>query len=137
MYNLKKNILGSYKAEDVDKLLSKVRIDYEKCLKEQKERILKLREENREMATLIERYKNSEKLIIGAIKALSALQRKRRRSGSPMWRMRRNRSAWQWKRGASACINSDAPAKPSIARSPKPREIMKDRYSRRVPFGRL
>jgi len=67
MHNLKKNILGSYKAEDVDKLLSKVRIDYEKCLKEQKERILKLREENREMATVIERYKNSEKLIIGAI----------------------------------------------------------------------
>ena len=39
MHNLKKNILGNYRAEDVDKLLSKVRIDYEKCLKEQKERL--------------------------------------------------------------------------------------------------
>jgi len=67
MHNLKKNILGSYKAEDVDKLLSKVRIDYEKCLKEQKERIVKLREENREMAAQIERYRANEKLIVGAI----------------------------------------------------------------------
>jgi len=67
MHNLKKNVLGSYKAADVDKLLSKVRIDYEKCLKEQKDRIVKLREENREMATLVERYKSNEKLIVGAI----------------------------------------------------------------------
>ncbi len=67
MHNLKKNMLGSYKAADVDKLLSKVRIDYEKCLKEQKERIVKLREENREMEELIERYKANEKLIVGAI----------------------------------------------------------------------
>ena len=67
MHNLKKNMLGSYRAEDVDRLLSKVRIDYEKCLKEQKERIVKLREENKEMAAVIERYKINERLIIGAI----------------------------------------------------------------------
>jgi cell division septum initiation protein DivIVA len=67
MHNLKKNILGSYRAEDVDKLLSKVRIDYEKCLKEQKERIIKLREENREMAAVIEKYKVNERLIVEAI----------------------------------------------------------------------
>ncbi len=67
MHNLKKSILGSYNAGDVDKLLSKVRIDYEKCLKEQKERILKLREENKEMSAILDQYKNNEKLIIGAI----------------------------------------------------------------------
>lgn len=67
MHNLKKNMLGNYKAEDVDKLLSKVRIDYEKCLKEQKERIVKLREENKEMTEVIERYKINERLIVGAI----------------------------------------------------------------------
>ena len=67
MNNLKKSMLGNYKAEDVDKLLSKVRIDYEKCLKEQKERIVKLREENKEMAAIIEQYKTNERLIIGAI----------------------------------------------------------------------
>ncbi len=67
MHNLRKNVLGHYKAEDVDKLLSKVRIDYEKCLKEQKERIVKLREENKEMSSIIEQYKCSEKLIVGAI----------------------------------------------------------------------
>lgn len=67
MHNLKKNMLGNYKAEDVDKLISKVRIDYEKCLKEQKERIVKLREENKEMTEVIERYKVNERLIVGAI----------------------------------------------------------------------
>jgi cell division septum initiation protein DivIVA len=67
MNNLKKSVLGSYRAADVDKLLAKVRVDYEKCLKEQKERILKLREENREMSAVIEKYKANEKLIGGAI----------------------------------------------------------------------
>lgn len=67
MNNLKKSITGKYNAEDVDKLLQKVRNDYEDCLKEQKERIIQLRDENKEMALLIEKYKNNEKYLIGAI----------------------------------------------------------------------
>ena len=67
MHNLKKNMLGSYNAGDVDKLLSKVRIDYEKCLKEQKERILKLRDENKDLTTMLDQYKHNEKLIVGAM----------------------------------------------------------------------
>ncbi|MDD5017689.1 MAG: DivIVA domain-containing protein [Eubacteriales bacterium] len=67
MENLKKSIMGKYNATDVDMLLLKVRSDYEKCLKEQKERIIKLREENKEMSMMIERYKSNEKYIIGAI----------------------------------------------------------------------
>ncbi len=68
MNNLKKSIMGKYNAADVDALLKRVRNDYEKCLKEQKERIFRLREENREMTSIIEQYKNNERYIIGAIK---------------------------------------------------------------------
>lgn len=67
MDNLKKSIIGTYRAADVDALLKKVREDYEKCLKEQKERIFKLREENREMSAMIAKYKSYEQQIIGAI----------------------------------------------------------------------
>ena len=67
MENLKKSIMGKYNAEDVDKLLLKVRSDYEKCLKEQKERIIQLRDENRELAAFIKKYKDNERYIIGAI----------------------------------------------------------------------
>jgi cell division septum initiation protein DivIVA len=67
MNNLKKSITGKYNAEDVDELLKKVRDDYEDCLKEQKDRIMKLRDENKEMTSLIEMYKNNEKYLVGAI----------------------------------------------------------------------
>ena len=67
MDNLKKSIMGKYNAEDVDKLLKKVRSDYEKCLKEQKERIIQLREEKKEMETMVEKYQNNERYIIAAI----------------------------------------------------------------------
>lgn len=66
MNNLKKR-MGMYKAADVDRLLYKIRSDYEGCLKEQKERIFLLREENREMAQMIEKYRSNEAYIIGAI----------------------------------------------------------------------
>ncbi len=67
MDNLKKSILGTYRAADVDALLKKVREDYEKCLKEQKERIFELREDNREMSGMIAKYRSNEAHIIGAI----------------------------------------------------------------------
>lgn len=66
MNNLKKR-MGMYKAADVDRLLFKIRCDYEQCLKEQKERIFLLREENRKMAQTIEKYKGNETYIVGAI----------------------------------------------------------------------
>ena len=67
MNSLKKSIMGKYNAEDVDKLLQKVRNDYELCLKEQKERIVALREDNRKKASCIEAYKENEKYIVSAI----------------------------------------------------------------------
>lgn len=67
MDNLKKSVIGTYRAADVDALLTKVRDDYEKCLKEQKDRIFRLREDNREMAAMIAKYRSNEAYIIGAI----------------------------------------------------------------------
>lgn len=67
MNNLKKSITGKYNASDVDMLLQKVRDDYEDCLREQKDRIMKLRDENKEMAQLIEKYQSNEKYLVGAI----------------------------------------------------------------------
>ncbi|MGI5850050.1 MAG: DivIVA domain-containing protein [Christensenellales bacterium] len=75
MNNLKKSIMGKYNAEDVDLLLLKVRNDYEKCLKEQKERLFELREQNSELSTIIGKYRDNERYIIGAItKAEEAAQ---------------------------------------------------------------
>lgn len=66
MNNLKKK-MGWYKAADVDSLLFKIRGDYEQCLKEQKERIFLLREENSELARALEQHKANQTYIIGAI----------------------------------------------------------------------
>ncbi len=68
MNNLKKSIMGKYNAADVDKLLLKVRNDYEQCLKEQKDRIITLRDENRELKTKFLKYQDNEKYILGAFK---------------------------------------------------------------------
>ncbi len=67
MEKLKKSIMGKYNAGDVDKLLLKVREDYEQCLKNQKERIIILRDENREMAAKLAAYRNNELHILKAI----------------------------------------------------------------------
>lgn len=67
MNNLKKSIMGKYNAADVDRLLLKVRNDYELCLKEQKERIISLRNENRELAQTLAGFRSNEQYIIGAI----------------------------------------------------------------------
>jgi len=44
-----------------------VRNDYEQCLKNQKERIIELRDENKELSSALEMYKNSEHYISNAI----------------------------------------------------------------------
>ena len=59
--------MGKYNAADVDRLLLKVRNDYEECLKEQKKRIFELREQNNEMTIVLNEYKVNEKYIINAI----------------------------------------------------------------------
>jgi len=68
MNNLKKSIMGKYNAADVDRLLLKVRNDYEQCLKEQKDRIISLRDENRELKSQLLKYQSNEQYIIGAFK---------------------------------------------------------------------
>lgn len=67
MYNLKKSITGKYNANDVDKLLLKVRGDYEACLDEQKEFITKLKNENRQLSERLKKFLNNERYIIAAI----------------------------------------------------------------------
>jgi len=64
---LKKSILGKYRAGDVDLLLEKVRDDYERCLKDQKDRIIKLREENKQMTAQIGQYRQNEAYVVGAM----------------------------------------------------------------------
>lgn len=56
MEGLKKTRTGKYRAADVDRLLMKLRCDYESCLREQKLRILELRNENKTLMALTERY---------------------------------------------------------------------------------
>lgn len=68
MNQLKKSIMGKYNAADVDRLLLKVRNDYEQCLKEQKERIITLRDENCQLKHQLEKYQQNEQYIIGAFK---------------------------------------------------------------------
>jgi cell division septum initiation protein DivIVA len=58
---------GKYNANDVDILLLKVRNDYEECLKEQRERIMAMRDENRELKMQLKQFKENEQYIIGAI----------------------------------------------------------------------
>ncbi len=65
MNNLKKSIMGKYNAADVDRLLLKVRNDYEECLKEQKERIMTLRDENHELKNQLVKHQHNEQYIIG------------------------------------------------------------------------
>ena len=56
MESLKKTRTGKYRAADVDRLLMKLRCDYESCLREQKLRILELRNENKALMAQAEKY---------------------------------------------------------------------------------
>ena len=58
---------GKYNANDVDILLLKVRNDYEECLKEQRDRIMAMRDENHELIMQLKQFKENEQYIIGAI----------------------------------------------------------------------
>lgn len=67
MNNLKRSMTGKYNADDVDMLLLKVRNDYEACLKEQRDRIMAMRDEIRELKQQLKSYKENEQYIVGAI----------------------------------------------------------------------
>lgn len=56
MEGLKKTWTGHYRAADVDRLLMKLRCDYENRLKEQKLRILELRNENKALVAQAKKY---------------------------------------------------------------------------------
>ncbi len=67
MNNLKRSMTGKYNADDVDMLLLKVRNDYEDCLKEQRDRIMTMRDENRGLKLQLKRFIENEQYIVGAI----------------------------------------------------------------------
>ena len=64
---LKRSFTGKYRADDVDEFINEIRRDYEETLREQRDRITELRDENKELQRIIEKYKMNENYIIGAI----------------------------------------------------------------------
>ena len=67
MEDIKKSLTGKYSARDVDKLLHKVKSDYEECLREQKQRIMELREENKALAAVVQKYRSDAQYVSDAI----------------------------------------------------------------------
>ena len=67
MYDLKKTIFGCYRSEDVNMLIKKIKEDYEACLKQQKQRILELREENRRLSAAAEQYRLNAQYFMDVI----------------------------------------------------------------------
>ncbi len=66
MTEIKTSILGYSKAQ-VEELLQKERVEYEKVLRSQKERIFSLREENRRISLELEALKQRESAIAAAL----------------------------------------------------------------------
>ncbi len=67
MNSLKRSVTGKYNADDVDRLLLKVRNDYEECLKEQRDRIITMRDEIRVLNQQMKSFRENEQYIVGAI----------------------------------------------------------------------
>lgn len=63
MEGLRRTWTGNYRAADVDRLLMKLRCDYENRLKEQKLRILELRSENRALREQLRKYQADAQYI--------------------------------------------------------------------------
>ena len=60
---LRRTWTGHYRAADVDRLLMKLRCDYENRLKEQKQRILELRSENKALREQIKKYQENAQYV--------------------------------------------------------------------------
>jgi hypothetical protein len=67
MPELKKSVGGKYVAKDVEQFISNLRKEYEVSLKDQRKRIVDLRDENRALKTSLNDYKQNEKSIFDAM----------------------------------------------------------------------
>lgn len=67
MVEIKKTISGKYHAKEVEAYVKNLRNEYEKNLKEQRQRIIDLRDENRTMKSSLEEFKKSEKHLSDAL----------------------------------------------------------------------
>jgi len=64
---IKKTRTGKYAARDVDSYIAAFRADYERILKEQKERIITLREQNKQLKKRVDAYTENEKQICSVL----------------------------------------------------------------------
>jgi|GEM_PF-3098865 len=67
MAELKKTPTGKYNSIEVEEYVRSLRTDYEKSLKEQRERIIQLREENRRQKSELSEYVKNERYLSSAL----------------------------------------------------------------------
>jgi len=65
--SLKRTRTGKYRAADVDRLLLKLKLQYEDCMREQKQRIIELRNENKALSSAVEEYRTDAQYVSVAI----------------------------------------------------------------------
>ena len=67
MEDFKKSLTGKYNAREVDAFLQRIKRDYEECLREQKQRIMELREENKALTAIVQQYRSDAQYVSDAI----------------------------------------------------------------------
>ena len=67
MEGLKRSLTGKYNARDVDRFILKIKTDYEECLREQKQRIMDLREEHKALTAIVQQYRSDVQYVSDAI----------------------------------------------------------------------
>lgn len=67
MESIRKSLTGKYNARDVDRFLLRIKRDYEECLREQKQRIMELREENKVLSEIVQQYRSDAQYVSDAI----------------------------------------------------------------------
>ncbi len=67
MEDLKKTLTGNYNAREVDIFVKRIKRDYEECLREQRQRIMELREENKALTAIVQQYRADAQYVSDAI----------------------------------------------------------------------
>lgn len=67
MDTFRKTLTGKYDARIVDRQIQQMKSDYEECLREQKQRIMELREENKALNAIVRQYHLDAQYVSDAI----------------------------------------------------------------------
>ena len=67
MDDFKKSLTGKYNSREVDAVLQRIKRDYEECLREQKQRIMELRDENKALTAIVQQYRSDAQYVSDAI----------------------------------------------------------------------